>query len=68
MQGHIVSSGTKQFGQFTFDFAKIEAGQTTAFIGTTTLPNERVLTLHVGQRGTGTELAENVFKTLLATA
>lgn len=68
MQGHIVSSGTKQFGQFTFDFAKIEAGQTTAFIGTTTLPNERVLTLEVGQRGTGTELAENVFKTLLATA
>jgi len=68
MQGHIISSGTKQFGQFTYDFAKIQAGDTTAFIGTTTLPNDRTLTLEVGQKGTGTELAESVFKTLLATA
>jgi hypothetical protein len=68
MQGHIVSSGTKQFGQFTYDFAKIQTDSTIAFIGITTLPNNRVLTLEVGQKGTGQELAENVFKTLLATA
>ncbi|MCE5339539.1 MAG: hypothetical protein LLF92_00230 [Planctomycetaceae bacterium] len=68
LQGHIVSSGTKQFGQFNFDFAKIEAGTLTTFIGTTVLPNDRVLTLEVSQKGTGVELAENVFKTLLASA
>ncbi len=68
VQGHITSSGTATFGQFTYDYAKIESGSATIFIGITVLPNDRTLTLEVGQKGTGVELAEKIFKALMASA
>jgi hypothetical protein len=68
MQGHIIKTGTDKFGQFTFDYAKIDSGDTILFVGTTVLPNERILTLEVAQRGAGIELAEKLFKALLASA
>lgn len=66
LEGHIESSGTDAFGQFTFDYAKIDSEKAIIFVGTTVLPNGRILTLEIGQRGAGVELAEKVFKALLA--
>jgi hypothetical protein len=68
LQGHLILSGTKKFGQFTYDYAKIDSGGTMIFVGTTILPNERTLTLEVGQKGAGVELAEKLFKAILASA
>ncbi|MEN6384419.1 MAG: hypothetical protein ABFD79_04405 [Phycisphaerales bacterium] len=68
MQGHLTSSGTQKYGQFTFDFARIDSSSTTLFIGTTMLPNGRILTLEVAQKGSGVELADKLFKSLLASA
>lgn len=66
MQGHIETFGADNFGQFTFDHARIGSEKAVLFIGTTVLPNDRILTLEVVQQGTGIELAEKVFKSLLA--
>lgn len=68
LQGHIASKATQKFGQFTYDWAKIESKDTILFVGSTVLPNQRTLTLEVGQKGVGDELAEKIFKALLATA
>jgi hypothetical protein len=68
VNGKIITSGSNKYGHFTWDYATIvgEGGQ--LMIGTTVLPNDRVLTLQVAQKGTGSELAEKVFKALLASA
>jgi hypothetical protein len=72
--GSIEKTGSEQFGQFTFDYAKIVSGlsdksEKTAillFSGITQLPDGRTLTLEVDQRGWNIDLAEKIFKSLAA--
>ena len=66
IDGQIESSETDTFGQFTFNYVTINSPNIIVFCGITVLPNGRTLTLEVGQKGVGLELAEKVFKALLA--
>ncbi|HAL44698.1 MAG: hypothetical protein A2Y12_05115 [Planctomycetes bacterium GWF2_42_9] len=68
VNGKIIASGSDKYGYFTYDYATIIGEGGLIMIGTTVLPNDRILTLQVAQKGTGTELAEKVFKALLASA
>jgi hypothetical protein len=65
-KGRIESSESGKFGNFDFDFAKIVSEKVTVFYGTTTLPDGRILILEVGQAGRGIDLAEKIFRNLLA--
>lgn len=68
VEGHIQNTGSDKFGQFTYDYAKIESEKAVIFVGTTVLPNNRSLILEIVQQGTGVELSEKLFKALLASA
>ncbi len=68
IDGNMVSSDSAKFGDFNYDYAKIHSEKITIFCGTTSLPDGRILTLEVGHKGLGIELAEKVFKALLASA
>jgi hypothetical protein len=64
--GSIEKTGSEQFGQFTFDYARIASEKTAVllFSGTTQLPDGRILTLEVAQRGRNIDLAEKIFRSL----
>ncbi len=68
LSGSVKSEGSGKFGDFTFDYAKVVSEKTPAvlFCGTTVLPDGRTITLEVAQRGQGVDLAEKIFKSLLA--
>jgi hypothetical protein len=63
-------SQNKQFGQLTFECAKIVAAKTATVLltGTTVLPNGRTLTLEVAQRGRDFDMADKVFNSVIASA
>jgi len=80
--GAIEKTGSEQFGQFTFDYARIvsqlpaqtrrgepdrsERTTTLLLSGTTQLPDGRTLTLEVAQKGYDIDLAEKIFRSLAA--
>jgi hypothetical protein len=66
--GGIEKTDSKQFGQFTFDYARIfsEKNATLLFCGITQLPDGRILTLEVAQKGQNIDLAEKIFNSLAA--
>jgi hypothetical protein len=66
--GSIEKTDSKQFGQFTFDYARIfsEKNATLLFCGITQLPDGRILTLEVAQKGQNIDLAEKIFNSLAA--
>ncbi|MBU1261033.1 MAG: hypothetical protein KJ757_03200 [Planctomycetes bacterium] len=68
VQGIVEFTESNRFGDLEFDYAKIDSNQITLFYGTTALPDGRILTLEVGHKGRGVELAEKIFKALLASA
>jgi len=68
LQGHIQYAGAEEFGQFIFDYARIESQKAFIFVGTAVLPNGRNLVLEVVGQGTAVELSEKLFKALLASA
>ena len=70
IQGDIETTGAEQFGQFTFDYAKIVSEKTELllFSGTTQLPDGRTLSLEVAQKGQDIDLAEKIFRSLAASA
>jgi hypothetical protein len=65
-KGRIESSESGKFGDYNFDYAKIVSEKVTVFYGTTVLPDGRILILEVGQSGQGADLADKIFKNLLA--
>lgn len=65
-KGRIESSASGKFGNFDFDYAKIVSEKTAVFYGTTVLPDGRILILEVAQSGQGADLADKIFKGLLA--
>jgi hypothetical protein len=65
-KGRIESSASGKFGDYNFDYAKIVSEKVTVFYGTTVLPDGRILILEVGQNGRGIDLAEKIFRNLLA--
>jgi hypothetical protein len=66
--GHIEKTSSKQFGQFTFDYAEIVSEKTATLLlsGTTQLPDGRTLTLEVTQRGQNIDFTEKIFNSLTA--
>jgi hypothetical protein len=72
--GTIEKTGSEQFGQFTFDYARIvsqlpdKSGKTATLLlsGTTQLPDGRTLTLEVAQKSYDIDLAEKIFRSLAA--
>jgi len=68
VQGTVELTESEKFGDLEFDYAKIDSEKITLFCGTTTLPDGRILTLELGHKGRGIELAEKIFKSLLASA
>jgi hypothetical protein len=65
-KGRIESSASGKFGDYNFDYAKIVSEKITVFYGTTVLPDGRILTLELGQSGRGIDLADKIFRNLLA--
>jgi len=68
--GVVEYSNTKQFGQLTFDCAKIVVANTATvlLIGATVLPDGRTLTLEVAQGGRDFNIADEVFNSIIASA
>jgi hypothetical protein len=66
IKGRIESSASGKFGDYNFDYAKIVSEKITVFYGTTVLPDGRILTLELGQSGRGIDLADKIFRNLLA--
>jgi len=66
VQGKIESAKSEKFGDFTFDYAQIISEKAVILCGTTVLPDGRILTLEVAHKGLGGDLADKVFKALLA--
>ncbi|MFA6187405.1 MAG: hypothetical protein WC770_09400 [Phycisphaerae bacterium] len=68
--GVVEYSKSQQFGQLTFDCAKIVAAKTATVLltGTTVLPDGRTLTLEVAQKGRDFDIADNVFNSVIASA
>jgi hypothetical protein len=66
--GAIEKTASEQFGQFTFDYARIfsEKNATLLLSGTTQLPDGRTLTLEVAQKSYDIDLAEKIFRSLAA--
>jgi hypothetical protein len=65
-KGRIESSASEKFGDYNFDYAKIVSEKAAVFYGTTVLPDGRILTLEVAQSGMSDDLADKIFKGLLA--
>jgi hypothetical protein len=68
IDGNITATESDKSGDFKFDYVKIDSEKITIFCGTTALPDGRILTLEVGHKGRGIQLAEKIFKALLASA
>ncbi|MFA5291581.1 MAG: hypothetical protein WC496_00950 [Phycisphaerae bacterium] len=66
VQGKIESVKSEKFGDFTFDYAQISSEKAVVLCGTTVLPDGKVITLEVAHKGLGGDLAEKIFKALLA--
>ncbi|MCX5633762.1 MAG: hypothetical protein NTW93_08835 [Phycisphaerae bacterium] len=66
--GAIEKTGSEQFGQFPFDYARIASEKTSIllFSGITQLPDGRTLTLEVSQKGRDIDLAEKIFRSIAA--
>jgi hypothetical protein len=68
--GIVEYSRSRQFGQLTFECAKITAAKTAMVLltGTTILPDGRTLTLEVAQVGRDFNMADKVFDSVIASA
>jgi hypothetical protein len=66
--GNIEKTGSQQFGQFTFDYARIVSQQTMTLLlsGKTQLPDGRTLALEVVQKGQNLDFVEEIFNSLAA--
>ena len=67
IDGIIESSQTKQFGQFSFEYARIVAEKKTIVLlcGITRLPDGRTLTLEVMQKGRDFNIADKIFNSVI---
>jgi hypothetical protein len=67
INGVIESSQTKQFGQFSFEYARIVAEKKAIVLlcGTTRLPDGRTLTLEIIQKGRDFNIADKIFNSAI---